>query len=130
MLDSDLAKLYGVSTKALNQAVKRNLKRFPRDFMFRLTQKEKIEVVTKCYHLVKLKFSHSLPLAFTEHGAVMLASVLNSESAVEVSTYVVRAFIQLREMLGTHTAFRSLFVAIRRLMDPGTSKARRIGFST
>ncbi|MGH9427707.1 MAG: ORF6N domain-containing protein [Terriglobia bacterium] len=102
VLDSDLAKLYGVSTKALNQAVKRNADRFPKDFMFRLTQQEKTRVVTNCDHLSKLKFSPTMPFAFTEHGAVMVANVLNSERAVEVSIYVVRAFVKLREMLGTH----------------------------
>ena len=148
MLDRDLAKLYGVSTKALNQAVKRNAKRFPKDFMFRLSQKEKLEVVTKCGHLLSLKFSPNMPLAFTEHGAVMVASVLNSESAIEVSTYVVRAFVKLREMLGSHKALaqkiteleqavvghdrhiRTLFDAIRQLVQPRTTKSRRIGFST
>jgi hypothetical protein len=78
MLDSDLAKLYGVSTKALNQGVKRNTDRFPKDFMFRLTQQEKSEVVTNCDHLSKLKFSPTMPFAFTEHGAIMVANVLNS----------------------------------------------------
>jgi hypothetical protein len=77
MLDSDLAKLYGVLTKALNQAVKRNTDRFPKDFMFRLTQQEKSEVVTNCDHLSKLKFSPTMPFAFTEHGAIMVANVLN-----------------------------------------------------
>lgn len=79
MLDADLAVLYGVSTKALNQAVKRNKARFPQDFMFRLTKKEKLEVVTNCDHLERLKFSRTLPFAFTEHGTIMLANVLNSE---------------------------------------------------
>jgi phage regulator Rha-like protein len=147
MLDSDLAKLYGVSTKALNQAVKRNAARFPKDFMFRLTQQEKSEVVTNCDHLSRLKFSPTMPFAFTEHGAIMVANVLNSERAVEVSIYVVRAFVKLREMLGTHKALaqklaelerqveshdshiRSLFEAIRQLMEPSTQKSRRIGFN-
>jgi phage regulator Rha-like protein len=148
MVDSDLAKLYGVSTKALNQAVKRNADRFPNDFMFRLTQKEKAEVVTNCDHLSKLKFSPTMPFAFTEHGAVMVANVLNSERAVEVSIYVVRAFVKLRETLGTHKALaqklaelerqveshdshiRSLFEAIRQLMEPPAQKSRGIGFKT
>ncbi len=78
MLDTDLATLFNVPTKALNQAVKRNLARFPKDFMFRLTVVEKAEVVTVCDHLQQLKFSRTLPFAFTEHGAVMLANVLNS----------------------------------------------------
>jgi phage regulator Rha-like protein len=135
-----------VSTKALNQAVKRNADRFPNDFMYHLTHKEKLEVVTNCDHLSKLKFSPTMPFAFTEHGAVMVANVLNSERAVEVSIYVVRAFVKLRETLGTHKALaqklaelerqveahdshiRSLFEAIRQLMQPAAAKSRRIGF--
>jgi len=84
MLDSDLAQLYGVSTKRLNEQVKRNRKRFPSDFMFQLSEQEKSEVVANCDHLKNLKFSPVLPSAFTEHGAIMLASVLNSSTAVEV----------------------------------------------
>ncbi len=76
MLDSDLAEVYGTTTKALNQAVKRNRGRFPSDFMFPLTRREKSEVVTNCDHLRKLKYSARLPFAFTEHGAIMIASVL------------------------------------------------------
>ena len=91
MLDIDLAELYGVETKALNQAVKRNLDRFPPDFMFQLTTAEKKEVVTNCDHLIKLRFSPNLPYAFTEHGALMLANVLNSERAAQTSVQVVRA---------------------------------------
>ena len=82
MLDADLAALYGVTTKRLNEQVKRNRDRFPYDFMFQLTQEEKGEVVANCDHLKKLKFSPSLPYAFTEHGVVMLASILNSIVAV------------------------------------------------
>lgn len=78
MLDADLAGLYGVSTKRLNEQVRRNLDRFPEDFMFQLTAKEKAEVVANCDHLAKLKFSPVLPHAFTEHGAIMVASVLNT----------------------------------------------------
>ncbi|MFH0939747.1 MAG: ORF6N domain-containing protein [Planctomycetota bacterium] len=99
MLDADLAEIYGVFTKAFNQAVKRNIERFPPDFMFRLTDEEKIEVVTNCDHLARLKFSPVLPYAFTEHGAIMAANILNSKRAVEASMYVVRAFIRLREVL-------------------------------
>ena len=102
MLDADLAILYGIPTKALKQAVKRNLDRFPSDFMFELTEEEKNEVVTNCDHLTKLKFSPYLPYAFTEHGALMLANVLNSPKAVQVSVQIVRTFIRLREMLATH----------------------------
>ncbi len=78
VLDRDLAQLYGVSTKSLNQAVRRNILRFPEDFAFRLTKTEKSEVVTICDHLAALKFSPVLPLVFTEHGAIMAASVLRS----------------------------------------------------
>src|SRR6478609_6546451 len=85
MLDSDLAEIYGVSTKRLNEQVKRNAKRFPSDFMFQLTETEKTEVVANCDHLAKLKFSPHLPYAFTEHGALMLANVLNSERAAQTS---------------------------------------------
>ena len=79
MLDRDLAELYGVETKRLNEQVKRNINRFPADFMFQLSNKEKVEVVANCDHLRALKFSKTNPYAFTEHGAVMLASVLNRE---------------------------------------------------
>ena len=98
MIDRDLAELYGVETKKLNQAVKRNIKRFPEDFMFQLTDEEQNELVTNCDHLKKLKFSYQNAYAFTEHGVTMLASVLNSEKAIEINVQVVRAFIQLRQM--------------------------------
>ena len=102
MLDTNLAELYNVPTKALNQAVRRNIERFPADFMFQLTKQEKQEVVTNCDHLVKLKFSPTLPYAFTEHGALMLGNVLKSDRAIEISLLVVRTFVQLREILATH----------------------------
>jgi hypothetical protein len=146
ILDMDLARLYGVTTKRLNEQVKRNRKRFPADFMFRLTVEEKAEVVANCDHLAKLRFSPGLPHAFTEHGAVMLASVLNSELAIKASLYVVRAFVRLRAFLTAHKELdkkldelerrveshdahiQSLFEAIRRLMAPDPPKPRRIGF--
>ena len=99
LIDADLAAIYGVPTKALNQAVKRNADRFPNDFLFQLTDEEKQEVVTNCDHLARLKFSKTLPYAFTEHGALMAANVLNSPEAVKMSVYVVRAFIKQRELL-------------------------------
>ena len=99
ILDADLAGLYGVPTKALNQAVKRNAERFPLDFLFQLTDTEKSEVVTNCDHLDRLKFSRSRPYAVTEHGALMAANVLNSAQAVKMSVYVVRAFIKQRGIL-------------------------------
>ena len=100
ILDADLARIYGVSTKALNQAVKRNLKRFPDDFLFRISSDElenlKSQIVTSSSHGGKRK----LPYAFTENGAIMAANVLNSPSAVRMSVFVVRAFVQMRELLG------------------------------
>ncbi|MFZ1685634.1 MAG: ORF6N domain-containing protein [Candidatus Zixiibacteriota bacterium] len=143
MLDSDLAALYGVSTKRLNEQVKRNSSRFPKDFMFRLSQAEKGKVVANCDHLQKLKFSPTLPYAFTEHGAIMLASVVNSDRAIEVSIFVVRAFVRLRQLLATHADLArkleamekkydyqlgAVFEAIRRLTTPPEPKKRRIGF--
>ncbi|MDQ6960018.1 MAG: ORF6N domain-containing protein [Mariprofundaceae bacterium] len=83
MLDADLAEMYGVETRALHQAVKRNLDRFPPDFMFQLSREGKREVITNCDHLSRLKFSKALPYAFSEHGALMVASVLNTQRAVE-----------------------------------------------
>ena len=146
ILDTDLARLYGVPTKAFNQAVKRNRDRFPEDFMFQLKRDEKREVVTNCDHLSRLKFSPVLPYAFTEHGAIMAATILNTQRAVEVSVLIVRAFVRMREALtanaelarklaelerrlDTHDeAIQSLMAAIRNLMLPDKPKRRRIGF--
>ena len=100
ILDADLALIYGVPTKRLNEQVKRNAKRFPDDFVFQLTAAEKAELVANCDHLARLKFSPVLPLAFTENGAVMSANVLNSPQAVRMSVFVVRAFVKMRELLG------------------------------
>ena len=99
MVDRDLAELYGVETKKLNQAVKRNLKRFPKDFMFQLSDDEQKELVTNCDHLKVLKYSSNNAYVFTEHGVTMLASVLNSEKAIEINVQVVRAFIHLRQIV-------------------------------
>ncbi len=102
MVDSDLAGLYGVPTKRLNEQVKRNIRRFPEHFMFQLTKKEKENLVANCDHLKKLKYSPYLPYVFTEHGTVMLANVLNSERAIQASVRIVEIFIKMREMLLTH----------------------------
>ena len=99
MLDMDLADLYGVSTKRLNEQVKRNRRRFPKDFMFRLTVGEKAEVVAICDHPVKLKFSPNEPFAFTEHGAIMAANILNSKRAIEMGLLVVRAILEVIKQL-------------------------------
>lgn len=102
MIDKDLAELYSVPTKRLNEQVKRNSTRFPEDFMFQLTADEKEEVVAKCDHLKNIKFSSHLPYVFTEHGVVMLASVLNSDQAIAVNVQIVRMFVQMREALLMH----------------------------
>ena len=146
MIDRDLAELYGVTTKQLNQQVKRNYKRFPADFMFQLNEEEKNEVVTNCDHLVSLKFSPNLPYAFTEHGAVMLASVLNSERAIEVNIQIVRVFIKMREMMLTHKNILKkkkkiekkltshdddialIFEYLKQLLKPPQTPRRKIGF--
>jgi len=147
IIDADLAEAYGVPTRRLNEQVRRNQERFPDDFMFPLTAEEKAEVVANCDHLEKLKFSKALPLAFTEHGAIMAASVLNSPKAIEVSVFVVRAFVQLREAIAGHKELARkmaqlekklgdhdeqimvLVEAIKQLMDPKPPpKTRRIGF--
>lgn len=145
MLDADLAELYGVQTKVLNQAVKRNIERFPSDFTFQLTAIEKTVVVTNCDHLARLKYSSTLPYAFTEHGALMLGNVLKSDRAVEVSLMVVRAFVQLRQMLASNAdlsrklaaleknydiKFKAVFEAIHELMTPSDPRKKRpIGFA-
>ena len=169
MLDADLAELYGATTKAFNQAVKRNLERFPADFMFQLTAEEaeairsqtltadlRSQIVTASSAPVAMRSQivtaskrnvRYLPYAFTEHGAIMAASVLNTPRAIDTSVYVVRAFVKLRELLSTHkelagklvelerkvgshdAAIQSLVAAIRRLMEPPPAPARpRIGF--
>jgi hypothetical protein len=143
MLDADLAEIYGVETKVLNQAVKRNARRFPPDFMFQLTAAEKTEVVTNCDHLARIRFSPHRPFAFTEHGALMLANVLNSERAALTSVQVVRAFVRLRQLLASNAElsrqlaalekkydaqFKIVFDAIRQLMTPPEPKRREIGF--
>ena len=143
MLDRDLAELYGVETKRLNEQVKRNINRFPADFMFQLSNKEKVEVVANCDHLRALKFSKTNPYAFTEHGAVMLASVLNSEQAVQTSILVVKVFIALRKQLITlegitrkinelelkyDSKFGIVFNALKQLIDEPKPPRKQIGF--
>jgi len=98
MFDSDLARIYGVETRILNQAVKRNIDRFPQDFMFQLTQDELSNLMSQ-FVISSWGGRRKLPFVFTEHGALMLASILNSPSAIAASLYVVRAFVKLREIL-------------------------------
>lgn len=147
MLDRDLAQLYGVETRVLNQAVRRNIDRFPEDFMFPLTREEIMRISQIVISSVQpgtktLKFSKSV-MAFTEHGVAMLSSVLNSPRAVQVNIEIMRAFVRLRRMLASHaelarkldalerkydTQFKVVFDAIRQLMTPPEPKRRPIGF--
>ncbi len=145
MLDSDLAKLYGVETRVLNQAVKRNSERFPADFMFRLNREEierMSQIVTSARSYPTLKFSKSVTV-FTEHGVAMLSSVLNSHRAIQANIQIMRAFAKLREIIASHQdlarrlselegkydgQFKVVFEAIRRLMASPEPPKRRIGF--
>ena len=150
IMDVDLAELYGVEAKRLNEQVKRNIERFPEDFMFQLTPEE--------FSNLKSHFATSssgwggkrkLPYVFTEHGAIMAANVLNSQRAIEASVYVVRAFVRLRNLLATNKklmyklselekrldshdeTIQALITAIRELMEPLSSEPKnRIGFKT
>ena len=149
MLDSDLAELYGVSTKVLNQAVKRNVKRFPSDFMFQLKADEYESLRSQIVTLKQGRGRHRkyLPNVFTEQGVAMLSSVLNSEQAIQVNIAIMRVFVHLRKTLLTHKAFArklstlekkietqdekiyTVFEAINNLMSPLEKKKRKIGFN-
>ena len=145
MIDSDLARLYGVSTSNLNKSVRRNLRRFPKDFMFLLTNRE----------LESLRFQIGIskkpgrggrryrPYAFTEHGVAMLSSVLHSDRAVQVNIAIMRAFLQLRAMLATHedlrrkiaemekrydSKFHAVFATLRQMLETPIPPKRQIGF--
>lgn len=148
MLDSDLARIYGVSTGQLNQALKRNRSRFPLDFAFRLERQEFANLISQFVISSSYGGRRTLPWVFTEHGAIMLASVLNSPVAVDASVRVVRAFVYLREQLlanrelsrkfaelekrldGNDESIAALFEAIRRLLEPPAADEpkREIGF--
>ncbi len=146
MIDRDLSELYGVETKYLNRQVKRNKERFPEEFMFQLTPKEKNELVTNWHRFASLKHSSALPYAFTEHGVAMLSSVLNSDRAVKMSILIIKAFVRLREIIYTHKelsqklhliemridkqeeTIETIIEAIRQLLTPPEKPKRRIGF--
>ena len=150
MIDHDLAELFGVETKYLNRQVKRNLDRFPKEFMFKLNMREKNELVTNWHRFTSLKHSNHLPNAFTEHGVAMLASVLNSKRAVRMSIQIVKVFVRLTEIISSHKELadkietlehklesrfkkhdreiKVLFEAIHRLMQPPNPPRKQIGF--
>ena len=154
MIDHDLAILYGVPTKVFNQAVRRNIRRFPDDFMFQLTPEESLALrshfvtsnMRRQFGASKRGGRRYLPYAFSEHGILMLSSVLNSDRAVQVNIRIMRIFVKIREMLSAHkdlarklgqleqkvsghdVDIRQIFDAIRQLMEPPKEKRRKIGF--
>ncbi len=143
MIDRDLAELYQVPTKALNQAVRRNKERFPETFMFRLSLYERNELVTICDRFEGLKHSTSMPLAFTEQGVAMLSSILKSKRAIQVNIQIMNTFVHLRRMLADNkvlsqrleelerkydTQFKVVFDALRKLITPPDPPKRSIGF--
>lgn len=148
ILDADLARIYDVETRVLNQAVRRNREKFPADFMFQLNRVETRQLNRSQIVIGSQKHRDPrfLPYAFTEHGAIMAANVLNSPRAVQMSVFVVRAFVRLRQMVGAHGEMaaklselerkvashdgdiKALFDAIRRLMAPPQPQKRKIGF--
>ena len=145
MLSADLAELYGVETRTLNQAVKRNIKRFPSDFMFQLNESETKRLVSQNVIPNKKYFGGSLPYAFTEQGIAMLSGILNSDRAISVNIEIMRTFVRIRKMLISNTAlarklkalenkydeqFKVVFEAIYSLMDTTEKKnKRKIGFN-
>ena len=147
ILDLHLASLYGVKTKRLNEQIRRNSGRFPEDFVFRLSKKEWAEVVANCDHLGKSLFSNNLPMALTEQGALMASTVLRSTKAVQMSVYIVRAFVRMREAMSANEVIlrrlaeidktllmhdeglRDLYQKLMPLLEPGPEREkRRIGF--
>lgn len=149
MLDADLAELYGVTTKRFNEQVRRNLARFPSDFMFQLKNQEAAILRSQFATSRSWGGRRYLPFAFTEHGAIMAATILNMPQATELSVYVVRAFVRMREVLATHKELArtlaaleqridsqdetivEILAAIRQLMAPPEPKKKRpIGFIT
>ena len=143
MIDRHLAELYAVDTRTFNQSVKRNADRFPVNFMFQLSEKERDEVITICDNLLPLKFARTLPYAFTEQGVAMLSGVLRSKRAVQVNIQIMNTFVQLRRMLADNKAlahrldemekkydaqFKVVFDALRKLISPPDPPKRPIGF--
>jgi len=147
ILDRDLAQLYGVTTGNLNKAVKRNIDRFPNDFMFQLTPEEYKSLRFRFGIFKKGQHSKYLPYAFTEQGVAMLSSVLRSKRAIEVNIAIMRAFVQLRKMIDSHAELsrklsdlerklgdhdeqiQAIFEAIRQLMAPPDNKVKKVGFT-
>ena len=145
MLDFHLAGLYKVETRVLKQQVKRNIDRFPEDFMFQLYETEWKELITNCDNLGSVKFSPATPFAFTEQGVAMLSGVLRSEKAIKVNIAIMRAFVRMRELIGQNKElkkkldkmeskydqqFRVVFDAIRQLIEKKNEPRNPVGFKT
>jgi len=145
MLDFHLATLYEVETRVLKQQVKRNINRFPEDFMFQLSETEWKELITNCDNLGSVKFSPTKPFAFTEQGVAMLSGVLRSEKAINVNIAIMRAFVQMRVLIDENKdlktkldimeskydqQFRVVFKAIRQLIEKKNEPRKPIGFKT
>ena len=148
MLDKDLAELYGVKTKVLNQAIKRNMERFPEDFMFQLTKEEANSLRSQFVTLKRGEHLKYLPYAFTEQGVAMLSSVLNSKRAIQVNIQIMRIFTKLREVIANNkeimqklnqleskiekhdSEIQSIFEAIRQLISIPEKQKRKVGFYT
>lgn len=146
MLDTDLAELYGVETRLLKQAVRRNIKRFPDDFMFELTKEENKSLRSQNVILKRGQHSKYMPFAFTEQGVAMLSTVLKNERAIEVNIEIMRAFVRICEMLGAHRELagklkelehrikdhdeqiQTIFEAIQQLLTPPEKPRKPIGF--
>jgi phage regulator Rha-like protein len=146
MIDRDLALLYDVETKYLNRQVKRNIERFPEEFMFQLDEKEKNELVTNWHRFASLKHASNPPYAFTENGVAMLAGVLKSEVAVKISIHIIKTFVKLRQWVAANKELaqqlrelerkvenhdqeiRAVVQAIRELIRPPETPKRKIGF--
>lgn len=143
LIDRDLAALYKVKTYRLNEQVRRNIKRFPLDFMFQLTDEEKNELIAICDRFTSLKHSTSNPYAFTEQGIAMLSSVLNSDRAIEANIQIMRTFAKIRELMLVHKdlrhkieemekkydyQFRIVFDAIKKILEPPEKPKNPIGF--
>lgn len=143
ILDFDLASLYGVETRALKQAVKRNLRRFPEDFMFGLDENEINFVVSQNVIPSKRYLGGAIPFAFTEQGVAMLSGILNSDRAIQVNISIMRAFVQLRKLISSHKElveqlnkvekkydeqFKLVFEALRQIIQKDSEPRKRIGY--
>jgi phage regulator Rha-like protein len=126
MVDRDLAELYGVETKYLNRQVRRNIARFPKEFMFQLSRSEKEELVTICHRFDTIKHSVSKPYVFTEHGVLMLANVLKSERATRISIAIVQTFVKLRQFIHKHKALETKLAELERRVESHDTEIQAI----